>query len=170
MAVDDLFSGIQLAVDVEILEYVRELIESFTPHPDITSTDGLFEIIKNVALTDEEFYSHRDTAMKVRKLLPVSKRRPSEKLRSWMLHEKHMKDRLREECLNLNWFTSLEEVRAIIKDSGVKAMQRQRMQYLDRRKEAAGQAEVLFPSEVGFLAPPPERAQPKPAHFVEEPP
>jgi hypothetical protein len=52
-----------------------------------------------VAEGREEFYSHPDTAAKVRKLLPVSPRRPSEKLRSWMMHEKNMKDLIREECL-----------------------------------------------------------------------
>lgn len=99
LAVDDLFSGVQLLADVEIVEYIREVIESFIPHPDLTSTEGLFDIIKNVALTDEEYYSHMDTAKKVRNLLPVSKRRPGEKLRTWMTHEQHFKDRLREECL-----------------------------------------------------------------------
>lgn len=99
LAVDDLFSGVQLVVDVEIFEYVKEVIESFSPDPEIVTTDGLYEVLSDVALGREEFYSHVDTATKVRKLLPVSNRRPHEKLRSWMMHKKNMKDLLREECL-----------------------------------------------------------------------
>ena len=99
LAVDDLFSGVQLAVDVEIFEYIKELIESFSPHPDILTTENLYEVLHDVATGKEEFYSHMDTATKVRNLLPVSKRRPSEKLRSWMMHEQNMKDRIRDECL-----------------------------------------------------------------------
>ena len=99
LAVDDLFSGVQLAVDVEIFEYIKELIESFHPHPDILTTENLYEVLHDVATGDEEFYSHMDTATKVRNLLPVSKRRPSEKLRSWMIHKQNMKDRIRDECL-----------------------------------------------------------------------
>jgi trimethylamine:corrinoid methyltransferase-like protein len=98
LAVDDLFSGIQLVVDVEIFEYVRELIESFAPHPDILATEGLYEVLRQVALGQDEFYSHPDTAAKVRSLLPVSPRRPSEKLRAWLTHERTMKDLIREEC------------------------------------------------------------------------
>lgn len=100
LAVDDLFSGVQLALDVEIFEYVKEVIESFTPHSDIMSTDGVYDVIREVALGQEEFYSHIDTAKKVRNLLPVSKRRPAEKLRSWMMNKQNLKERLREECLD----------------------------------------------------------------------
>lgn len=99
LAVDDLFSGVGLLLDFEIFEYVKESIEAFTPSKEVVTTDGLYDVIRDVALGAEEFYSHPDTALKVRKLLPVSKRRPSEKLRSWMLHSKHLNDRLREECL-----------------------------------------------------------------------
>ncbi len=99
LAVDDLFSGVQLAVDVEIFEYVKEVIESFHPHTDILTTENLYEVIRDVATGDEEFYSHIDTAGKIRNLLPVSRRRPNEKLRSWMMHKQNMKDRIREECL-----------------------------------------------------------------------
>ena len=99
LAVDDLFSGVQLVLDVEIFEYVKELIESFHPHPDLMSVDGLYDIIRDVAEGREEFYSHMDTALKVRNLLPVSRRRPSEKLRSWMMHKRNVKERIRDECL-----------------------------------------------------------------------
>jgi len=72
LAVDDLFSGVQLVVDVEIFEYVKEVIESFDPHPDIVTTEGLYEVLHDVATGREEFYSHPDTAARVRELLPVS--------------------------------------------------------------------------------------------------
>ena len=99
LAVDDLFSGVQLVLDVEIFEYVKDLIGAFDPPPDLMTADGLYETIRDVAEGRAEFFSHIDTAMKVRNLLPVSKRRPHEKLRSWMMHEKNIKDRIREECL-----------------------------------------------------------------------
>mgnify|MGYP001405825308 CR=1 FL=1 len=99
LAVDDLFSGVQLVIDVEIFEYVKEVVRSFSPHPDIVTLDGLYDVLRDTALGAEEFYSHPDTASKVRSLLPVSPRRPHEKLRSWLEHGQNMKDRAREECL-----------------------------------------------------------------------
>lgn len=99
LAVDDLFSGVQLVLDVEIFEYVKETIDCFCPHPDLMSTDGLYDMIRDVAEGQVEFYSHVDTAAKARRLLPVSKRRPCEKLRAWMVHGRNIKDRIRDECL-----------------------------------------------------------------------
>lgn len=99
LAVDDLFSGVQLLLDVEIFEYIRELVGSFRPHPGLMDTGGLYDLIREVAEGEAEFYAHPDTAAKVRHLMPVSKRRPAEKLRSWMLHHRNLKDRLREEAL-----------------------------------------------------------------------
>ena len=99
LAVDDLFSGVQFGVDVEIFEYVKEAVQCFDPHPDLLTTDGLYEVLADVALGKAEFYSHMDTATRVRNLLPVSKRRPHEKLRTWMTHGRNMVDRVREECL-----------------------------------------------------------------------
>jgi trimethylamine:corrinoid methyltransferase-like protein len=99
LAVDDLFSGVQLLLDVEIFEYIRELAGSFSPQSDLMDTAGLYDLIREVAEGEAEFYAHPDTAGKVRHLMPVSKRRPAEKLRSWMLHHHNLKDRLREEAL-----------------------------------------------------------------------
>ncbi len=99
LAVDDLFSGVQLVIDVEIFEYVKELVQSFSPHPDLVTMDGVYEVLQDVAMGTDEFYSHPDTAAKVRHLLPVSKRRPAEKLRAWMAHRQNLKERAREECI-----------------------------------------------------------------------
>ena len=98
LAVDDLFSGVQLLLDVEIFEYIKELVGAFSPSPLLMDTDGLYEVIREVAEGEAEFYSHPDTAAKVRALMPASPRRPSEKLRSWLLHQTNLKDRLRQEC------------------------------------------------------------------------
>ena len=98
LAIDDLFSAVQLVLDVEIFEYVKELMEAFDPHPDITATEGVYEVLRDVGLGEEQYFSHMDTATKVRNLLPMSPRRPHEKLRSWMMHEQNMKDRLRQEA------------------------------------------------------------------------
>jgi len=99
LAVDDLFSGVQLVVDVEIFEYIKEAIQAFDPHPDLMSMDGIYDVLRDVGTGVEEFYSHPDTAAKVRHLLPVSPRRPSEKLRSWLTHRRNMVDLIRAECL-----------------------------------------------------------------------
>jgi len=99
LAVDDLFSGVQLVVDVEIFEYIKEAMAAFRPHLALLSTEGVYEVLRDVGLGKEEFYSHPDTAAKVRDLLPVSPRRPSEKLRAWMTHRRNMADLIRSECL-----------------------------------------------------------------------
>ena len=97
LCVDDLFSGVQLLLDVELFEYIKELMESFHPHPDILTTEGLWDVLGDVGTGEDEYYSHPDTATKIRDLLPVSPRRPHEKLRAWMAHGKNMIDRVREE-------------------------------------------------------------------------
>ena len=96
--IDDLFSAAQLVLDVEIFEYVKELIEAFDPHPDIVTTEGVYEVIRDCGVGEDEYYSHMDTAMKVRNLLPVSARRPHEKVRSWMMHKQNLVDRVRDEA------------------------------------------------------------------------
>lgn len=99
LAVDDLFSGVQLVIDVEVFEYVKETVQSFSPHPDLVTLDGVYEVLHDVATGADEFFSHPDTASKVRHLLPASRRRPAEKLRAWMTHRQNLKERAREECL-----------------------------------------------------------------------
>lgn len=99
LCVDDLFSGVQFVIDVEIVDYVREVVEAFNPHPDIVSMDGVFEMLRDVSLGREHFLAHRDTVAKFRNILPSSDLLRREKLRSWLGHKKLLKDRAREECL-----------------------------------------------------------------------
>jgi trimethylamine:corrinoid methyltransferase-like protein len=99
LCVDDLFSGVQFVIDVEIVEYVREVVEAFNPHPDIVSMDGNFEMLRDVSLGKEHFLAHPDTAAKFRNILPSSDLLHREKLRSWLGHRKLLKDRAREEYL-----------------------------------------------------------------------
>ena len=99
MCVDDLFSGVQFVIDVEIVEYVRQAVEAFNPHPDIVSMDGIFEMLRDINLGKELFISHIDTASKFRNILLSSDLLHREKLRSWLGHKKLLKDRAREECL-----------------------------------------------------------------------
>src|SRR5262245_20403655 len=54
--------------------------------------------------------------------------------------------------------------------SGVEAMQRQRVQYPDRREEAAGHADELLPVKECMLAAPFEGLEPAPADLGNEPP
>ena len=98
LAIDDLFSGVQFVMDVEIFEYVRELVESFDPHPDIFSTEGMYEVLHDVATGREQFYTHPDTARRVRNIFPISKRRTYRKLRAWMTDKENLIDRARAEC------------------------------------------------------------------------
>jgi len=99
LCVDDLFSGVQFVIDVEIFNYIKETIESFDPHPDIISMDGLYELLRDVSLGKEQFLSHPDTATKFKNILPSSDLIHREKLRSWLGHKKILKDRAQEECL-----------------------------------------------------------------------
>lgn len=99
LAVDDLYSGVQLVIDVEIFNYIKDLIESFKPHPDCFSMDGIYDTIKDVAQGKDEFIGHPDTARKFRNLLPSSNMLRHERLRQWMAHRETLKDRARAECL-----------------------------------------------------------------------
>jgi hypothetical protein len=97
--VDDLFSGVQFVIDLEIVRYVQETVESFHPPSDLVSTDGLYEMLRDVSLEKDEFLSHPDTVAKFRSLLPSSDRIRREKLRSWLTHRRLLQDRAREECI-----------------------------------------------------------------------
>ncbi len=99
LCVDDLFSGVQFVIDVEIVNYVRDAVESFDPHPDIVSMDGIYEMLRDISLGKDYFLSHMDTVTKFRNILPSSDLLRREKLRSWLGHRETLKDRAREECL-----------------------------------------------------------------------
>ena len=99
LAIDDLFSGVQFVIDVEIVNYVREAVEAFDPHPDILSTEGMFETLRDVNSGKDHFISHPDTVTRFRNILPSSDLLQREKLRSWLGHKQLLKDRAREECL-----------------------------------------------------------------------
>ena len=99
LCVDDVFSGVQFVIDVEMVNYIREMVESFNPHPDIINIHGLYEECRDVALGKETFISHINTVKRLRNILPSSDRIVREKLRSWMAHRKLLKDRAREEAL-----------------------------------------------------------------------
>ena len=100
LCVDDLFSGVQFVIDVEIISYIREMIEAFAPPTDIISMDDdMYDALKSVCLGKDSFISLPETAQKVRNIMPSSNRLVREKLRSWMEHRKTLKDRAREECV-----------------------------------------------------------------------
>ena len=100
LCVDDLYSGTQFVIDLEIVDYIKETIESFSPHPDIIDTEGLYEEMVDVATGREIFLSHPNTAKRVRNVLPSPKLIVREKLRAWMSHHKTLKDRAREVALD----------------------------------------------------------------------
>jgi trimethylamine:corrinoid methyltransferase-like protein len=85
-------------MDVEIFEYVKELMESFDPHPDLLSTDGMYQVLWDAATGQEQFYGHPDTAEKAQNIFPISKRRSYRKLRAWMADKQNLVDRARAEC------------------------------------------------------------------------
>jgi len=99
LAVDDLFSGVQFVMDVEMVNYVKELVQAFQPPPELLRTDGLYDLLRDVCLGRDEFISHPDTVRAFRKLLPCSDLLYREKLRQWLAHRKTFKDRARAECL-----------------------------------------------------------------------
>ncbi len=96
LCVDDVYSGAQLVIDLEIVEYIREVIESYNPHPDIIATEGLYEELRDVCLGNDIFLAHPNTVERFRNILPSSDLIIREKLRSWMEHHKILKDRARE--------------------------------------------------------------------------
>ncbi|MDO9541752.1 MAG: trimethylamine methyltransferase family protein, partial [Kiritimatiellia bacterium] len=99
MCVDDLFSGVQFVIDIEMVNYIKELVEAFDPPPDIISLDdGTYQSLKDVCLGNDQFIACEDTAVKFRNIMPSSNLLVREKLRSWMEHRKTLKDRAREEA------------------------------------------------------------------------
>ena len=99
LCVDDLYSGVQFVVDVEIVRYVREIIESFTPHADVFGMEGLYELCRDCIREDDLFLSHPDTAAKLRNVLPGDGLIRREKLRSWLAHESLLADHARAEAV-----------------------------------------------------------------------
>ena len=100
LCVDDLFSGVQLVIDMEMVSYIREVIEAFDPHPDIINMDGFYEECRDVSLGGDTFLSHENTARRFRNILSSSDRIMREKLQSWLSHRTTLKDRAREEALH----------------------------------------------------------------------
>lgn len=99
LCVDDVYSGVQFVIDLEIVNHIREMIESFKPHPDVVATEGLYEECKAVSLGNDTFLSHPNTVRRFRNIVPSSDRIVREKLRSWLVHHKTLKDRAREEAV-----------------------------------------------------------------------
>ncbi len=100
LCVDDLFSGVQFVIDVEMVNYIREAVEAFDPHPDVISIDEkTYALLRDVCLGKDEFIASEDTVIKFRNIMPSSDRLVREKLRAWMAHGKTLKDRAREECI-----------------------------------------------------------------------
>ncbi|MCM8822045.1 MAG: trimethylamine methyltransferase family protein [Candidatus Omnitrophica bacterium] len=95
LCVDDLFSGVQLVLDVEIVNHIRELIESFCPDRSISTMNGMYQAIVDVAEKNDMFLSHESTVQLFRKIMPSSDVFHREKLRSWQAHRKTAKDRAR---------------------------------------------------------------------------
>lgn len=100
LCVDDLYSGTQFVIDLEIVDYIKEVIESFEPHPDIIDAEGLYEEIADVALGRDTFLSHSNTVRRFRNILPSPNLIVREKLRAWLQHHKTLKDRAREIALD----------------------------------------------------------------------
>ena len=100
LCVDDLFSGVQLVIDIEMVNYIRQIVESFEPSPDIIDMEGLYDECRNVSLGDDLFISHINTVKRFRNILPTSDRIVREKLQAWLSHRKTLKERAREEALD----------------------------------------------------------------------
>ncbi len=98
LCVDDVFSPTQFVIDVEMVAYLRELIEAFDPHPDLLALDGLYDECREVGLGLDTFLSHPHTARRCRHVMPSSDRLVREKLRSWPAHHRTLKDRARDEA------------------------------------------------------------------------
>lgn len=100
LCVDDIYSGTQFVIDLEIFNYIKETIASFDPHPDIIDIEGLYEECRDAAMGDNEFISSFNTAGKIRNIIPSSDLIVREKLASWRGHGRLLKDRAREIALD----------------------------------------------------------------------
>ena len=100
LCVDDVYSGTQFVIDLEIVNHIRELVESFDPHPDVIATDGLYEELLDVCQGRDLFLSHPNTVARFRNILPSSDLIVREKLRAWISHHKTLKDRARDVALD----------------------------------------------------------------------
>ncbi len=96
LCVDDIYSGIQFVIDLEIVNYIRETIGAFEPHPDIIDIEGLYKECRDVALGKDAHISHINTVKRFRNVIPSSDLIVREKLQSWLTHRKLLKDRARE--------------------------------------------------------------------------
>ncbi len=96
LCVDDVYSGAQFVIDLEIVDYIRETIEAFNPHSDIIKINGLFEECRDVAIGVDTFVSSENTVRRFKNIIPSPKLIVREKVRSWLSHRKLIKDRARE--------------------------------------------------------------------------
>lgn len=99
LCVDDVYSATQFVIDLEIVEYIRETIDAFNPHPDIVDIDGLFDECRDVALGKDTFISSENTAGKFKNIIPSPELIVRQKLRSWLGHKKLIKDRAKEKAI-----------------------------------------------------------------------
>ena len=99
LCVDDVFSFTQFVIDLEIVNHIREMIESFNPHPDILSSEGMWEECRDVCLGKEEPISHINTVRRFRNIMPSPERIIRQKLRPWMVDPRLLIDRAREEAI-----------------------------------------------------------------------
>jgi hypothetical protein len=88
-----------VGIFVEIVSYIREVIEAFDPHPHIVAMERLYEECLDVGLGLETFISHPNTARRLRNVLPSSDRIVREKIRSWLRHRTLPKDRAKREAI-----------------------------------------------------------------------
>lgn len=100
LCVDDVYSGVQFVIDVEMVNYIRETVEAFNPHPDIFNMDGLYDECRDVALGRDTFLSHPNTAGRFRNIIPSPDLIVREKLPTWLEHRKVIKERAREIALD----------------------------------------------------------------------
>ncbi len=99
LCVDDLFSAVQFIIDLEMVEYIRETIQAFDPHPDVIDATGLYEECREVGLGEDTFISHPNTIRRLRNVMPSSQRLVREKLSTWLHHCTSLADRARAEAL-----------------------------------------------------------------------
>jgi trimethylamine:corrinoid methyltransferase-like protein len=130
LCVDDVYSGTQFVIDLEIVEYIKETINAFNAHTDIVNIQDLYEECRDVAIGADTFVSSMNTATRFRNIIPSSQLLVREKLRSWMCHRKTIKDRARE--------TALEHIRTCIPFRLAEDKQRQLEIILQKAKTQLG--------------------------------
>lgn len=96
LCVDDIFSPVQFVLDLETVEYIKELVSAFKPSDVFGDVEGMSEAIRDVVAGNSDFVSHATTATRCRSMYPSSNIFARRKLPSFLADMKTATNRAAE--------------------------------------------------------------------------